>query len=208
MKKHNTKWGGLVFCLAEIVLGILLLIDPIGFTSMIITVIGAILALCGIFNIIKYFAVPAPQAAMEQLLSKGILFLGAGAFAVFGKSVIIGALPLITIVYGVIMLIAGVNKIQFIADSIRRKDRRWYFGIVSAAISLALGAIVLINPFGTLDILWIFTGIALIVDAVLDAVSIIIVTDKAKKAKADPAEPIEGEAVETETAESTETDGE
>ncbi len=195
MKKLKNKFGGLIFCIAEIALGVLLLIDAMRFTSMIISFIGIILALAGIFNIIKYFFTPPKEAEMEQLLSKGMISLGAGLFAILGNGIIIKAIDLIVIIFAVILLVAGINKIQFIADSIRRRERRWYFGIISAALSLGCGIVVLINPFGTLEILWMFTGIALIADAAIDAFSILIVTDKAKKPKPEPKpEVIEGEA--------------
>ncbi len=202
MKKLKNKLGGLVFCAAQIALGVVILIDAVRFTSMIITAIGAILALAGIFNIIKYFFSPAKEAAMEQLLSKGMIALGAGIFAILkGASLIKDAFKLIIIIFGVILLVAGINKVQFIADSIRRRERRWYFGIISAALSLGCGILVLINPFGTEEILLTFTGIALIADAAIDAFSILAVTDKAKKPKPEPkpeTEIIEGEAEEVE----------
>ncbi len=199
MKKLKNKFGGLIFCIAEIALGVLLLIDAMRFTSMIITAIGVILALAGIFNIIKYFFTHPKEAAMEQLLSKGMISLGAGLFAILGNGVIIKAIDLIVIIFAVILLVAGINKIQFIADSIRRRERRWYFGIISAVLSLTCGFVVLLDPFETMEILWMFTGIALIADAAIDAFSILIVTDKAKKPKPEPKpEIIEGEAEEIE----------
>ncbi len=187
MKKLKNKFGGLVFCAAEIALGVLLLIDAKRFTSMIITAIGIIIGLAGIFSIIKYFFTPAKEAAMEQLLSKGLIALAAGLFAILkGADLINDAFKLIIIIFGVILLVAGINKIQFIADSIRRKERRWYFGIISAVLSLGCGALVLLNPFETEAVLLTFTGIALIADAAIDAFSILIVTNKAKKPKPEP----------------------
>ena len=53
--KKNGRTGGLLLALVEILVGILLLIDPAGFTSGIIIAAGAVLMALGLYNIILYF---------------------------------------------------------------------------------------------------------------------------------------------------------
>ena len=71
MEKVLKKNSNLVMCVAELVIGILLLINPTGFTRGIIIALGIPLALQGIGSIIGYFR-EKPQAASEgNLLAKG-----------------------------------------------------------------------------------------------------------------------------------------
>ena len=52
--------------------------------------------------------------------------------------------------------------------------KKWYFQVLSAAISLIAAAVVLGNPLGTTAVLWMFTAISLIVKAVVDLVGMVL----------------------------------
>jgi len=58
-------------------------------------------------------------------------------------------------------------------DMIRLKMRRWYWPAIGAGLSLLVAVVILLNPFGTLATLWVFTGIALIAEAVVDVLTLI-----------------------------------
>ncbi len=52
MSKVNRGIGNILLCIAEIIVGILLLINPVGFTASIIMALGIVLAVMGIFSIV------------------------------------------------------------------------------------------------------------------------------------------------------------
>ena len=62
---------------------------------------------------------------------------------------------------------------QFGVDLIRGKEKGKVLTFISAAISLICGAIIMSNPFSTTVVLWTFTGVSLIVDAVFDVIALI-----------------------------------
>ena len=66
----------------EIILGVLLLIKPVEFTSGIIVGFGVVMIAMGLFQIIKYFRTPAPEASEKGILTKGLLFAVLGVFCV------------------------------------------------------------------------------------------------------------------------------
>ena len=70
---------------------------------------------------------------------------------------------------------------QFALDLLRRKNRKWYLALISAALSIACAAIILGNPFKTVVILWRFTGITLIVEAVVDIITLFVSIHERKK---------------------------
>jgi len=169
MFKRNL--GSVAMSLAEIVIGILLLVNPVGFTSGIIAAFGVVLMITGIGTTIKYFRTEPEKAAAGQVLVKGLLELLGGAFCAFNSHWFIATFPVLTLVYGVVILVTGITKLQWTVDIIRMKRSKWLWMAISAAISIVCGITVIADPFSTTAVLWLFIGISLIVDAVFDMLS-------------------------------------
>ena len=164
--KRNTNV--ILLCLLEALIGILLLFDPIGFASAIMIAFGAALLIAGLVAVIGYFRTDAVEAALGRTLTRGLVMLLAGAFCVLQPAWFIAAFPLLTILYGVVVLLAGLRKVQWTVDALRLKTGRWFLPAISAAVSIICAFVILANPFVSTLILWQFTGISLIVEAVLD----------------------------------------
>lgn len=167
------KLGSIAMGIVEIVIGILLLIDPVAFTSGIIIGSGVILMVAGVATVIRYFCTDAEEAAAGQILVKGLLMLLAGAFCAFRSHWFLITFPALSLVYGVVILIVGLTKIQWTVDMIRIKRGKWFWMAISAAISVLCAVTVMANPFSTTAVLWMFIGCSLIVDAVFDMVGAI-----------------------------------
>lgn len=164
---------GIFACLAEGVIGVLLLINPVGFTSAIIIAIGILLLLCGIIITIQYFRTSAQKTIMQQSLAAGLLCMIAGLFCIFHYKWFIATFPILTVLYGIISLITGLFKVQFTVDAMRL-HMRWGWAALSAAVTLIFAVTIILNPFNSTVVLWRFTGITLIIEAVIDMVSIIV----------------------------------
>ena len=108
MRAIQKNGGSILMCVLEILLGVLLLIDPLGFTSAISIALGAALIVAGIVFIVRYFRAGAAQGALTHGLSKGLLLLLAGLFCVLRSKWFVATFPLLTILYGVGILISGV----------------------------------------------------------------------------------------------------
>ncbi len=168
MRAIQKNGGSILMCVLEILVGVLLLLDPTGFTSSIIIAAGAALILYGAICIVRYFRADAAEGALRQNLFKGLLLLLGGLFCVLRSKWFVDTFPLLTILYGIGLLISGVGKIQWMADMIRFGRKRWYLPAISAVLSLIFAAIILCSPTA----LWSFLGIVLIVEAVFDIVAI------------------------------------
>ena len=83
------------------------------------------------------------------------------------------------------MLLAGVSKIQTMVDMLRLYNNKWFWVGINALISIVCGVIILWAPFETTAILWIFAGVSLIIEAVMDIV-IIFLTFIGMKESDDP----------------------
>ena len=76
------------------------------------------------------------------------------------------------------MLISGVTKVQWAADMIRLKRRRWGWMALSAAITIICAVVILRHPFAAAATLWMFIGLTMIVEAVIDIISAIFIRER------------------------------
>ncbi len=174
MKVIRQNGNAIIMCVIEIVVGILLLINPVGFTAGIIIMVGIALMVDGILNVVRYFRSSPDEAAVGQLLMRGLVSLLAGVFCTFNPQWFIITFPVIAILYGVAVLIAGLAKVQTAIDMFRLKNSKWWWVAISAGISIICALIIINNPFTSTVALWLFTGISLIAEAVFDAVTLIM----------------------------------
>lgn len=171
MKKATTN--SLIMSLFEILIGILLLIDATAFTRGIIIAFGIAMAVAGLVCIISYFRADPLEAVIGKNLSKGLLLIAVGLFCALRSDWFIVTFPILTMLYGVGILLSGIMKVQWTVDMLRLKRRNWGVVCISAVLSLLLAVIILINPFASTEFLWSFIAVCLIVGAVLDVVSVL-----------------------------------
>jgi len=185
MKDTFKGMGDVLFCLFEVIVGILLFINPAEFTMGILMAIGVALLVAGVCNIVKYFRLEPELATTGQYIFKGLIALLAGAFCAFRAGWFMETVPALTLIYGVILLLIGLAKVQTTIDMARRKAETWYLPLICAAISIVCSVIVLNSSFDSNDTLWLFTGFALVIDAIIDLVTITTDRRGAKKDKKD-----------------------
>lgn len=173
MKKIKENFGNIIMFLLEILVGILLLIKPIGFTKGIIILVGIILTVLGIINIIRYFTTDIIYAIKEQSLYNGFIFISLGLFCILCTNWFIATFPVLTILYGIAIFIIGLKKLSWTVNLIRLKRKHWLIVGISAVSSLIFSIIIMKNPFSTITILWQFTGIVLIIESILDIIGIV-----------------------------------
>lgn len=164
--------GELFVSLGETVVGVLLLVDPVRFTSGILVAFGALVSLLGVYYAVRYFLSEPRQASRECTLSKGLLLLCAGLFCMLGRGAIISTFPALTVIFGAGLLLISLFKVQKAVDMLRMKRDKWFLAAISAATALAAAVLVFVNPFESALLLWIIIGVTLIAEAVLDLLSI------------------------------------
>lgn len=165
-----SKLGKLILALCELILGVVLLINPVKFTSIIISVAGLLFLAGGLVSILRYFKTMPVEAAAGHDLTQGLLGVIAGLFCMIKSEWFIVTFPLLTVLYGVIILITGVSKIQWAVDLLRNKAEKWFWAAISAVITLICSAVILGNPFTSTLTLWTFIAVTLVVEAVFDVI--------------------------------------
>lgn len=207
MKTLKENLNNLIMSLCELVIGILLLMDPVGYTTGVIVVVGVVLVVLGIISAISHFRLPLEEAARGHQLTVGLIELTVGLFCVFCSNWFIATFPVLTLLYGVVLLVTGFSKVQWAIDLARMKRRQWFLALIGAALAFLGAAIIFTHPLTATSFLWIYTAVTLIAEAVLDIVTVFfrsknapaeedLEEDAEEHGEESPEEPVEETVVE------------
>lgn len=183
MKAFRDSVTDFALCIIELIAGILLLLNPVKFTSTVIIGTGIVLVILGLIEVVNYFRTSAQVAALSQLLTKGIILILVGIFCTAQWEWFLATFPVLTILFGLLILLTGIRKIQLTVDMVRLKNSRWSLVAGNAAFTLICAIIILSNPFASTEVLWLFTGAVLVGVGIFDLVIDIL----RKKARGDDA---------------------
>lgn len=161
--------SNLLLCLGELVVGVLLLINPQGFTAGILIALGIALAVLGVFSVVRYFRSDPVLAASERRLAYGLGELALGLFFMLKTNSLVSLFPALVRLYGVGVLVLGLFRIQQFADVRRLHLGSGLITGVSAVITVVYASMVLFRPETT----WIFVGVAMLLEAVMDILILI-----------------------------------
>ena len=168
IKFLKENWAAMLIALFLIAVGILLLVNPATFASAILKIAGAVLILCGGWDILKYFRTEAADAAKGSGFFSGITLASVGAFCIFSGNWMERAFPVMAVVYGIMQILFGYRSLQRMVDLLRMKKKLWWTMAISAALSLLLGFIIALNSEMTMIGIWVFTGISMIIEGIYD----------------------------------------
>ena len=148
------------------ILGIVLIIWPGTAVRTIIIVIGAVLMLLGAVSLI--FSKKPEEGQNRSLLSlNGMASLIFGLILVIFPTFFAG---IIMFLFGAILLIVGVSEVANLI-SVRRETKAPASLFLGPIITTACGIVIFFNPFSTIEWLFIFFGISLLVYALTEFLS-------------------------------------
>ena len=163
----------LMLAVCELLLGILLLVNPMGLTSFVIIALGVLLLLLGVLHLFQYIRLPREEAAKTWNLATGAGLLAIGISIIANQPWMLEMVGTLTTLYGIILLAAAFMKLQIAVDALRINRPFWYLMAISFVLTAVLSTLLFIGIFAE-SAVWTVTGIALIVLAVLDAVYFIL----------------------------------
>lgn len=163
----------LLLASSEMLLGLLLLINPAGLTGFVIVSIGILMLLGGIYHLFRYIRLPREEAAATWKLSSGAALLAAGIYAVISRNSLAQILGTLTTLFGLVVMAAAFMKLQISVDAWRGKRPYWYLMVISFLTMDIQAMLLLINPYSESSV-WIFNGIVLILLALLDCAYFIL----------------------------------
>ena len=164
----------LLLALAEVALGILLLVSPEGFTMAVIVAVGILFVISGLVSIVEYIRLPKEEAMQTWKFSAGAAGITLGVLAVVYRNQLLKEIAMLTIVYGLVVMMLAFLKMQITVDGIRLRQHYWYLMSISFLATTLFALMLLANMYSNEKAAWTVTGIVLIVIAVFDSVYFIL----------------------------------
>jgi len=167
MEKYIRKIGlnSIVISLLLIVLALFMIIKPLGTVNVLMLILGYILIVDGLIHFISYFSIKTEYRFFSYELAQSILYILLGLIIVYNSNTITTALP---IFLGIWIVIEGIFRIQIAFNLSDVRNVQWGIMLIMSMIEVLLGIILIINPFPSLEILTIVSGIMLLISQFID----------------------------------------
>ena len=168
----------LLYALALVVFGAVLLIFPEISLGVVGVVSGIAIACVGLLNLILYFR------GMYFGIPSGFTLMTGLAFLLIGTLLIIrpgSGASVVTFVIGLFVAVEGVFRIQNSAEEKRVGLKRWWMLLAAGIFDIIFGLLTIISPFSAAAAVVRLAGIALIVAGVTNAAVSLYVSRHIKK---------------------------
>ena len=145
-----------------LILGAALTIRPDLFLKFACYIIGAVLVAVGVIRILEEL-----RQSRKSILSLGLgVVLAAVGIVVITNPALVSSI--IPIIFGLILLMDGVYNIRHAIGMHRYQEHTWSVMLILGLITLALGVLILLHPYGTAQLAFRIMGIALLYNAISD----------------------------------------
>ena len=159
------KSGMMLLSIAYIVIGMMLLIMPQTSLLWICYAFGAVVLITGIVCLIQYARLRGTGFTAPFMLVGGVITAGLGIFTLAKPQVVASFLP---IVFGIFIVVDGLSRIGSAIDLAKRKGQKWWVLLLLSIVSVALGILLVLHPFGAAVSVVMVCGILLIVEGAMN----------------------------------------
>lgn len=161
---HAQRRSSIAAAAVTILLGILLVCWPDRSVSFLCMLLGAAILITGLVYVLGWIA-RRREGVPAFFVLPGVILCALGVWLMTSPASVV---MLIQYIFGVILIFHGVVDLQGAAALMRQRWGRWWLDLLAALLTLALGAVILLNPFGTFAALMILIGASLIFDGLSD----------------------------------------
>lgn len=169
------------YCVASvmyIVFGAVLLVWPDLSLQTLCYVLGTMAIVFGIAHVVLYFIKDRMISMMQMDLVSGICGIAVGVFILLKPKLVIELLPLMA---GVLLMLGAVIKLQNAWDLKRLEFGKWYLVLIASVSMLALGIVLVVNPFETMKIIVVLMGVGMLVDGAVNIFDMIMINHIIRK---------------------------
>ena len=159
------KSGMMLLSITYIVIGMMLLIMPQTSLLWICYAFGAVVLITGIVCLIQYARIRGTGFTAPFMLVGGVITAGLGIFTLAKPQVVASFLP---IVFGIFIVVDGLSRIGSAIDLAKRKGQKWWVLLLLSIVSVALGILLVLHPFGAAVSVVMVCGILLIVEGAMN----------------------------------------
>lgn len=147
-----------------VALGIALIVWPAASINVFCYVLGGVTAAYGLWQIYRFISHREERYATLSLMV-GIVALALGICFFVKPELFVSILPFIL---GLYLIFDGVVKLQAAIDIKKEGYQKWGILLLLAVLMIALGVVILLNPFQSAQALITFIGICMLLDGVIN----------------------------------------
>ena len=155
------KWSFIALSAVSIVIGICLIIWPQISALTLCYIFGALAVILGLVKTICYFRRDVFGVPLYSDLAFGLMYILGGILLLAHPGDVVALMP---VLIGMMIVVDSLFKFQTAFEIKRAGLSGWWMILLLAALGVAIGVLLALNPFDALSALMILTGIALIAD--------------------------------------------
>lgn len=182
---RTAKIGYIVVSAVLMILGTMLIVNPMFSAAVVGTVAGVLMIAFGIFKLVGYFSKDLFRLAFQYDLAFGLLLIVLG-FIVLVKPEHV--MTFLCVAIGISVLADGLFKIQIAADARRFGIRNWWLIMISAVLTGLVGLVLLFEPSGSSQILIMILGISVFADGLMNLITVLLAVKIIKHQRSDMVE--------------------
>lgn len=164
----------IIVFIAEVAVGVLLLVNPDIFTNTISYILGGIALAFGVLNLISYFGGFHTQVTLINT----ILLCAAGVFIISKPDFII---KILAFTFGLLLLSDGLTSIKGASLIKESNDQNWVPSMIIAILTTILGFIIVFNPLVSAQTALKVLGISLIISGIFSIYNGLVTKRKINK---------------------------
>ena len=162
------KWNLILMSVLYLGLGIFLLLVPGTALNIVCYALGGVVLACAAVQLIRYFAVERGIFQSQLTLVSGLICLGLGAFLILRSDIVVRILP---IVFGLFVIFDSLGRVQNALELRRCGYGSWKGFLLLALLSVVLGVVMIVDPFGAMETLVMAIGVILVIEGALNLLS-------------------------------------
>lgn len=166
-----SMFGAALLC---VLLGIALFLWPNVSQSVFCYAFGGLLVISGLFQIAAYLVGTQKGLMQKIMFAGGLIAIVAGVWVLLSPDKV---LQLTVVVVGVVMIYHGVMDVKYSSDLKRCESRYRVVALICGLITCGIGVLLLVNPFASMDTLFIIVAIGFLFDGVSDLFTVVVVAD-------------------------------
>ena len=175
LKERPDRYS-LLTALIMIIIGITVLIWPSETGTILVYVMGGLIAAAGLMRTVFYFARNERTGVFSfGGLTIGLTLLSIGVVLLFRPEVL---KSILSIVLGCLLIFSGFGSLQTAIELARRKVPKWWLSFIFAVIAIVCGIIAVMEVINTAKTLMVFLGIALCMEGIFRMVLLVLFRKK------------------------------
>ncbi len=148
-----------------VVVGLVLLIWPGTTTQIVCMILGLALLIYGAVQVFLYLASKERNMISQGMMLLGVVVAVIGVWILIKPEMIIMAVPVIV---GILIAIHGIHNISQAITLKKNQYDGWWIACLMGILTVALGAVLIYNPFSVVNTVVRLIGVFLIYDGLSD----------------------------------------